>query len=216
MSLFSPVARFFQRIGALISPPPAWRLPVFFVSGVLLGLVALVFHISEASSYLSDDPSVCVNCHVMAPEYSTWFHSAHRENATCNDCHVPHDNIVRHYAFKAMDGARHATWFTMRWEPQVIRIKPMGQRAVQENCVRCHEDMLHMVGLERVRGDDHGHEDGLRCWDCHRGTPHGRVRGLAATTYEHVPLPGPVTPSWLRRLMQENQDQQEAERRVPQ
>jgi hypothetical protein len=39
------------------------------------------------------------------PQYVTWFHSRHREVATCNDCHVPHDNIVRHYAFKASDGA---------------------------------------------------------------------------------------------------------------
>ena len=213
MPVFSPVIRFFQRVGELIAPPPAWRLPVFLASGVLLGLVGVVFHISEGSSYLSDDPSVCVNCHVMAPQYSTWFHSAHRENATCNDCHVPHDNFIRHYAFKAMDGARHATMFTLRLEPQVIHIKPMGQRAVQENCVRCHGDMLHMVGLERVRGDDRDHVDGLRCWDCHRETPHGRVSSLAAVPYEHVPLPGPVTPSWLRQLMQEPNAQQEPVRR---
>ena len=209
--MFSSVIQFFQRLGAAISPPPEWRLPVFFVSGVLLGLVGLVFHISEASSYLSDDPAVCVNCHVMAPQYNTWAHSAHRENATCNDCHVPHDNFIRHYVFKAMDGARHATFFTLRLEPQVIRIKPMGQRAVQENCVRCHGDMLHFVSLEQVRGDDVERVDGTRCWDCHRETPHGRVNSLAAVPYEHVPLPGPVTPSWLRRIM--DTDQQDTGRR---
>jgi cytochrome c nitrite reductase small subunit len=42
---------------------------------------------------------------------------------------------------------------------------------------------------------------GPRCWDCHRETPHGRVRGLAAVPYEHIPLPGRVTPVWLETLM---------------
>jgi cytochrome c nitrite reductase small subunit len=184
-----------------VLPPPEWRLPVLFVTGILVGLLGLVAHVSRATSYLSDDPRTCVNCHVMAPEYLTWANSAHREAATCNDCHVPHDNYVRHYAFKASDGARHAFMFTFRLEPQVIRIHPAGQRVVQENCVRCHTPLVHRTHLPGVPGDDVHGVEGVRCWDCHRGTPHGRVRGLSAVPYEHVPLPGPATPSWLRELM---------------
>jgi cytochrome c nitrite reductase small subunit len=171
--------------------------------GMGLGFTVLVFRVSRAHSYLYDNPTTCVNCHVMAPQYATWFHSRHRPVATCNDCHVPHDNPVRHYAFKASDGMRHAFMFTFRLEPQVIRIHEAGQRVVQENCVRCHGATVHATQLAMVSGDA-GTGQGLRCWDCHRETPHGRVRGLAAVPYEHVPLPGPVTPAWLRELMAED------------
>lgn len=214
-----PVVRVLRRIGrgirrgiSTLAPPPGWVFPVSIALGAGLGLLALVFHVSRASSYLSDNPETCVNCHVMAPQYATWFHSRHRPVATCNDCHVPHDNIVRHYAFKASDGARHAFYFTFRLEPQVIRIHAAGQRVVQENCIRCHADAVHATNLPEVRGDDVHAEEGLRCWDCHRETPHGRVRGLAAVPYEHIPLAGPATPTWLRDLMTRGTNQTEPDR----
>jgi cytochrome c nitrite reductase small subunit len=177
---------------------------VVLLLGVFVGMLGVIFRASRAHSYLSDNPETCVNCHVMAPQYATWFHSRHRLAATCSDCHVPHDNIVRHYAFKASDGARHAFMFTFRLEPQVIRIHAAGQRVVQENCVRCHTATVHATRLDEARGDDARAEEGMRCWSCHRETPHGRVRGLAAVPYEHIPLPGPATPTWLRALMRRN------------
>jgi cytochrome c nitrite reductase small subunit len=180
--------------------------------GAAVALLALVFHVSRASSYLSDNPATCVNCHVMATQYATWFHSRHRQVATCNDCHVPHDNVVRHYAFKAADGARHAFMFTFRLEPQVIRIHAAGQRVVQENCIRCHQAAVHATALTAVRGDDVQAEDGLRCWACHRETPHGRVRGLAAVPYEHIPLVGPASPAWLRELIRRERNPTEPDR----
>jgi cytochrome c nitrite reductase small subunit len=189
-------------------PPAQWRLPVLFLLAMLLGLSGLVFHVSRASSYLSDQPETCVNCHVMGPQYVTWSRSRHRMVATCNDCHVPQDNVVRHYAFKASDGLRHSFIFTFRLEPQVIRIHAAGQRVVQQNCIRCHDEVVHATRLDQVPGDAHHHE-GLRCWDCHRETPHGRVNSLAAVPYDHVPLPGPATPRWLRELMSQTASAQE-------
>ena len=55
------------------------------------------------------------------PYYATWNHSSHSRNATCNDCHVPHENAVKKWFFKGMDGMRHASVFMMRGEPQVIQ-----------------------------------------------------------------------------------------------
>lgn len=191
---FGRIRRF---VGAIL-PPAQWRLAVIVVVGVLVGLVGLLFHVSRASSYLSDAPETCINCHVMAPQYATWAKSAHREVATCNDCHVPQDNYLRHYAFKASDGLYHSTVFTLRIEPQVIRIREPGMRVVQENCIRCHIDNIHVTKLHQVSGDDVDHDQGLRCIDCHRATPHGEVRSLSAVPYEHVPLPGRPIPEWMR------------------
>jgi cytochrome c nitrite reductase small subunit len=202
MGVLNRIGNRTQAVLRAVSPPAQWQVPVLLAFGTLVGLGGLTFHVSRASSYLSDNPTTCVNCHVMGPQYYSWFHSRHREEATCNDCHVPHDNPLRHYAFKASDGARHAFMFTFRLEPQVIRIHAAGQRVVQENCIRCHAASVHTTLLDQVRGDDVIPEQGFRCWDCHRETPHGRVRGLAAVPYEHIPLPGPTTPDWLRDRME--------------
>lgn len=183
-------------------PPAHWRLPVILLMGVLLGLFFYAFYVSNAASYLSDSPQTCVNCHVMAPHYTTWFHSSHREHATCNDCHVPQDNIFRHYYFKAQDGMRHAYIFTMRQEPFVIRIHEAGQQVVQENCKRCHEHTNFMVSafdatLQTAKAGEH-----KLCWDCHREVPHGAVTSAASVPYTHVPLPQAPVPDWLRRFLE--------------
>src|SRR5690606_28565128 len=107
-----------KKIFDFLKPPRPW---IFFVNGllaVLIGVFAYLFYVSKAWSYLSDDPETCINCHIMAPQYATWQHSAHRLTTNCNDCHVPHDNIFHKYYFKAKDGLRHATIFTLRKEPQ--------------------------------------------------------------------------------------------------
>lgn len=171
--------------------------------GGLIGIVIVMLHVANATSYLSDDPATCVNCHVMAPQFATWAKSAHREVATCNDCHVPQDNVFSHYFFKAKDGLYHSTIFTLRLEPQVIRIREPGQKVVQQNCIRCHYDTVHITRLTRVEGNDHTGVEGLRCIDCHRATPHGEVNSLSAVPYEHVPIPGPpALPDWMKPWLQ--------------
>jgi cytochrome c nitrite reductase small subunit len=179
-------------------PPQKWKLPVSIVSGMLVGFLFLTIYLSRAGSYLSDDPAVCVNCHVMAPHYSTWFHSSHREIATCNDCHVPQDNIVRSYYFKAMDGMRHSRMFIFRQEPQIMQIKEDGIFAVQSNCLRCHIQNVHPVSLANVDGENYQHGEGKLCWDCHRHVPHGTVRSEAATPHSYFPKLNPIIPNWIK------------------
>ena len=70
-----------------IVPPVNWRFPVLILIGILTGLLLFVLHIGRATSYLSDDPDACTNCHVMAPQYATWEKGSHGRVATCNDCH---------------------------------------------------------------------------------------------------------------------------------
>jgi cytochrome c nitrite reductase small subunit len=190
-----------KRLIHFFIPPPEWRLPVFLVLGVLGGLGALVLYISNAVSYLSDDPRACVNCHVMTPQYATWQRGSHGRATTCNDCHVPHDNIIRTYAFKAGDGLRHATMFTLRMEPQVIQIKDAGIAVVQENCIRCHSDLVHEVSAGSLTAMNARAGEGVLCRQCHREVPHGRVNSLASTPYARVPRLGPIAPEWLREYL---------------
>lgn len=182
-------------------PPDRWKVPVIIIIGIFAGLGAFVFYISKAPSYLSDSPETCTNCHIMAPQYATWSHSSHREVTNCNECHVPHNNVFNKYYFKAKDGLRHATIFTLRAEPQVIFIKDAGREVVHQNCVRCHENVLtdnRMMAINKTFNDERKQR---YCWDCHRETPHGRVNGISSTPFARVPLPQSVVPEWLKKLI---------------
>ena len=171
--------------------------------GILIGLSGYVFYISKAHSYLSDDPKACVNCHIMKPEYATWSHSSHGRNTVCNDCHVPHNNVFRKYYFKANDGLRHATMFTFRMEPQVIKMHAPGQKVVQENCIRCHSTLVSEVQAGEVTAPMAHANNGKLCWECHREVPHSRVRGLNATPDAPVPIIDDMSaniPDWLQEI----------------
>lgn len=182
------------------APPQKWRIPVLLVSGIFFGLLIYVFHLSNAPSYLSDKPETCVNCHIMTPQYATWSHSSHRENAHCNDCHVPHNNAVNKYYFKAKDGLRHATVFTLRNEPQVIFIKEEGKEVVQNNCIRCHSYLLTDSKVLRRTAEVHHFRMERSCVECHREVPHGTVNSLSSTPHARVPLPPSPVPEWLKEL----------------
>jgi len=182
-----------------IIPPNKWQLPVAIVLGAFVGLFFYLFKVSNASSYLSDSPETCINCHVMGTQYASWFHSSHREVTNCNDCHVPHDNVLNKYFFKAKDGLRHATIFTLRKEPQVIKIKHQGINVVQDNCKRCHSFTNENVSTMKVTGQNYEHGTGKLCWDCHKEVPHGTVTSLSASS--HIPQNEPTIPEWLKELM---------------
>jgi cytochrome c nitrite reductase small subunit len=187
--------RLLGRAVALRFLAPAWRPVVFLTLGMAAGTGLFVLHVSRAVSYLSDAPETCMNCHVMTTQYVTWQHSSHAGAATCNDCHVPHDTLAGQYAFKARDGLWHATVFTMRWEPQVIRLSQRAVPVVEDNCRRCHARVIGDVSANRHAAGD------LRCWECHREVPHGSVRSLSATPGIFQPqLPSVEAPGQQPRL----------------
>ena len=159
-------------------------------AGTSLGAGAFLGVASNATSYMSDDPRACINCHVMLPEYATWQHSSHARVATCNDCHVPHDSLASKYLYKAKDGLRHSTVFTLRQEPQVIAAIPESRKVIQENCIKCHEQMVSTV---------QAHDEERFCVDCHRETPHGRVHSLSSTPNAAVPPLEPVLAPLTRK-----------------
>lgn len=184
-----------------IKPPPNWKLPVLFSLGILTGLFFFVLHIGRATSYLSDKPGACVNCHVMAPQYATWERSNHGRFTVCNDCHVPQDNILKKYYFKATDGMRHSFMFTFRLEPQVIQIKQAGKDAVQQNCIRCHSELIHPISIRAISNQKIQEEGDGYCWDCHRDVPHGRVNSLSSTPYARVPVLTSPVPEWIEKSL---------------
>lgn len=183
--------------------PRVFVLPLFVVGGLVVGLGAYAVYMSRAHSYLSDDPAACVNCHIMTPYYQSWMHSSHYQWTNCNDCHVPQDNAVNKYAFKAKDGLYHSAVFTVRAEPQSIRPRTASYRVIMDNCIRCHTELntefvdTGMIGYTQVMEGE-----GKACWDCHREVPHSVVSSLSSSPNAIVPLPESPVPEWLRKLME--------------
>ncbi len=164
-----------SRIGALLGLTflaRPWRVAVYALVGIAVGLAIVIARISNAASYLSDSPQTCMNCHVMTDAYASWQRGSHGRVTVCIDCHVPHDNPVAKMAFKSTDGLKHSAVFTMRTEPQVLRLSASAVPVVQANCLRCHTDQLSMV---RVAGPGE-----RTCWDCHSNI-HGSVGSLSAS-----------------------------------
>ncbi len=157
------------------------RLVVALLGGALVGLGAFTFQYAEGLSYLSNDPAACANCHVMNDVFDSWRKGPHHANATCNDCHVP-PRFFAKYLAKGLNGYHHSTGFTFQSstpdEPgarrvfvEPIRIKPANSQILQDNCLRCHGDLVHEV----VRGSTWA-DDAIRCVQCHHAVGHGARR----------------------------------------
>lgn len=176
--------------------------PLFVVAGIGVGLGGYAVYMSRAHSYLSDEPSTCVNCHIMTPYYQSWMHSSHREWTNCNDCHVPQDNVLSKYAFKAMDGLYHAAVFTMKAEPQVIHSRDASKEVIMNNCIRCHTQLnTEFVKTGMINYTQVKEGEGKACWDCHREIPHTRERSLSSSPNAIAPLPQSPVPKWLKNIM---------------
>lgn len=165
----------FTRVKAVLSLPGLSRggqIAVCVCLGVVLGLAVTVGRIANVTSYLSDSPQTCVNCHVMGDAYASWQRGSHGHVAKCVDCHVPHSNPVAKLAFKAADGMKHSYVFTVGSEPQVLKLSAGAEHVVRANCVRCHTNTFAMIRL--------GGLEERKCWDCHSNI-HGKVHGLSAS-----------------------------------
>ena len=184
----------------------SYKQKVFLIvcAGIVIGLGALFLYLLRAHTYIADDPSACVNCHIMTPYYASWSHSSHSRDATCNDCHVPHQNLAMKYGFKAMDGMKHVAYFVTHSERQAIMAEDMSAQVIMDNCIRCHTQLnQEFVKTGRMGYMKTKRDEGKACWDCHRNVPHGGMNSLSSTPNAEgvTPLPPSPVPEWLQRLM---------------
>ncbi len=144
--------------------PLRWLI-VAALGGVLGGVGTYTFHYADGLSYFSSDPSACANCHVMDDQYDAWQKGPHRGAAACVDCHLPHALLPKLVA-KGWHGYRHSKGFTLQDFHEPIRITPGDADILQNNCLRCHGDLVHQIVAAANAG-------GVRCVQCHRNVGHG-------------------------------------------
>ena len=143
-----------------------WPLALAALIGTLAGVGIFTFDYGEGLSYFSPDPRACRNCHVMNDEYASWTHGPHHATARCIDCHLPHA-LVPKYIAKADNGYRHSKGFTFMDFHEPIQITPRNARILQDNCLRCHGELVESI----LSTGPHG--EGVACVHCHRDVGHG-------------------------------------------
>ncbi len=151
------------------------KLPITIGLILLAVAVGMLLYLSDFTVYLGDDSTACNNCHVMDAVYEGWYHAGHKQWATCNDCHTPHQ-LVPKYFVKATSGLNHVTAFTTGHLPEPLRAKKSTQKIIQANCIYCHEETVSMVA-------DGTMDSGRYCFECHRSVAHGD-RGISILPYQ--------------------------------
>lgn len=147
--------------------------------GVFAGVGGFTFYTAKGHAYLSDDPKVCISCHIMNDEFNGWQHSSHHAVAVCNDCHLPHTGLVAKLYVKALNGWNHSKAFTLQNFAEPIRIKPGNAQVLEQNCIRCHGpfvDNLTAHGTLGVPTDPTWKADLYGCVRCHQAVGHGTTR----------------------------------------
>ncbi len=133
--------------------------------GAAVGVGGYTFVYARGYSYLSDNPDVCANCHVMHAHHAGWMKGSHRSVATCNDCHTP-PGFVGKYVTKGTNGFWHSFAFTTGWFPDTIRIRPSNHDVTEQACRKCHSDITEMMDGPHRQGEP------TDCVRCHKTVGH--------------------------------------------
>ncbi|MEK7818895.1 MAG: cytochrome c nitrite reductase small subunit [Bacteroidota bacterium] len=133
--------------------------------GTAIGIGSYTFLYAKGSSYLTNDPQSCANCHVMKEQFDGWIKSSHRNVATCNDCHTP-QGIIPKYATKLSNGFWHSYAFTTGDFKDPIQIKLRNKEVLKSACRKCHAEIIQAI-------DTHSNESNMSdCISCHNTVGH--------------------------------------------
>ncbi len=162
-----------------------WPVGLSILLGALAGVGGYTFRYAEGFSYFSTDPTACVNCHIMQPQYDSWQKASHHTAAVCVDCHLP-ESFIPKYIAKAENGWRHGQKFTTQNFEEPMFVQAAGLRILQDNCERCHAAMTSAMnqsdrpGMSPHPGYRHtqGRSETLPCIHCHATVGHGERTGL--------------------------------------
>jgi cytochrome c nitrite reductase small subunit len=143
------------------------KLLLAILIGVLGGVGSYTMWYGKGHSYLLDDPTACLNCHIMREQYDGWSRASHKAVATCNDCHTP-DGLVDKWATKVLNGWNHSYAFTFDTYSDPIVITPRNARITRNACLKCHASVVAEISPPHAVAKDR-----LDCVACHRTVGHG-------------------------------------------
>lgn len=134
-------------------------------AGAAAGVGSFTFFYAKGASYMSNDPEVCANCHIMQDHYDAYSKSSHHAVATCNDCHTL-AGLIPKLATKAINGWNHSLAFTTGNFPDPLRITSLNQYVTEKACRKCHQPIIEAIDAHPRDGDP------LSCIRCHNTVGH--------------------------------------------
>jgi cytochrome c nitrite reductase small subunit len=148
------------------------------IFGALFAGIVLSVITAKTMAY-TDSAVFCKNCHIMTPVYESFMDSTHTK-LSCNDCHLPHENMAKKLVFKGKAGMGHVYYNTLGTSkiPNVFHATENSKEVINDNCISCHEKTLENVS----------HEAKDSCSSCHRQVPHGK--GFKDENYKKPPVSG--------------------------
>lgn len=135
---------------------------VLVVLVILMAVFAFVFFGPPGVAEVVAEPEFCARCHVMEPQYQAWQQSQHDFMDTCNECHLPNDGFIEHWFWDGVVGVRDVVKWNLNLVPEHIEARERSKDWIQENCRRCHGEIMT---------DVHPPDDRW-CWECHRESYH--------------------------------------------
>ncbi len=133
--------------------------------GTAAGVGGFTFVYAKGTSYMTNDPLACRNCHIMREQFAGWTRSSHHAVAVCNDCHTPHSFVGKWFT-KALNGWHHSVAFTTGRFHEPIRIGPRNLAVTEAGCRYCHADVVAQI--------DRAHQTSgaISCVRCHPNVGH--------------------------------------------
>ncbi len=140
----------------------------------------------------------CGACHIMKPYVQDLKRSAHYGEASCDDCHVPHQSVGQTYIYKLKAGVNNVRRQNeLQKNGQlagfVPKAKPETLQIVVANCYRCHNDVddnlnegvMTLELMQRARPQlkgmklseavsERGGQTMINCLSCHSGLVHDK------------------------------------------
>ncbi|MCI0447387.1 cytochrome c nitrite reductase small subunit [bacterium] len=132
--------------------------------GSAVGICGYTFLYAKGTSYITDNPAACANCHVMTEQFDGWRKSSHRSVAVCNDCHTP-PGLIPKYVTKARNGFWHSFYFTTGGFHEPIQILPRDLEITEKACRKCHQEIVEAI-------EGHSASQQLSCVRCHNSVGH--------------------------------------------
>lgn len=179
---------FFRRIWSWLSKPSNMALGGLLSIGIVIGLVGL-FGFTKTVEYTSTN-EFCTSCHEMDinvnQEYmmSTHFSNRSGMQATCSDCHVPHEffPMVERKIAALREVYGHFTGIIDTPAKFEEHRRAMADREWarmsandSQECRNCHIfDQMDLYTQKTVAATYHARmiETGQTCIDCHKGIAH--------------------------------------------
>ena len=133
--------------------------------GSLIGVGGFTFIYARGYSYVSNDPAVCANCHIMENHYRAWMKSS-TAPSRCATTAIPRPAWCRSTRPRRSTGSTIRSPSRPAGFPSRSRITPRNSEVTEKACRKCHDDIVNAI-----EGPDPG-TNRLSCIRCHATVGH--------------------------------------------